>query len=52
MEVKSVNTTAMILGLFFLISFVAAEDPYKFFEWHVTYGNISPLKVAQQVIYL
>ncbi|CAL9215832.1 unnamed protein product [Arabidopsis halleri] len=50
MEVKSVNTTAMILGLLFLISYVAAEDPYRFFEWHVTYGNISPLNVAQQGI--
>lgn len=52
MKVKSMNTTAKILGLLFLISIVAAEDPYRFFEWHVTYGNISPLGVSQQVLYL
>nr|XP_010921259.1 L-ascorbate oxidase homolog [Elaeis guineensis] len=35
-----------LLGL----STVQAEDPYHFFEWHVTYGTISPLGVPQQVI--
>ncbi|KAH7860291.1 hypothetical protein Vadar_011707 [Vaccinium darrowii] len=29
---------------------VQAEDPYLFFEWHVTYGTISPLGVPQQGI--
>ncbi|KAL1207637.1 L-ascorbate oxidase-like protein [Cardamine amara subsp. amara] len=50
MEVKSMNTTAIIIGLLFLISIVAAENPYRFFELHVTYGDISPLGVAQQGI--
>ncbi|CAA0825797.1 SKU5 similar 14 [Striga hermonthica] len=27
-----------------------AEDPYLFFEWNVTYGNISPLGIPQQGI--
>ncbi|GER41224.1 L-ascorbate oxidase homolog [Striga asiatica] len=27
-----------------------AEDPYLFFEWNVSYGNISPLGVPQQGI--
>lgn len=26
-----------------------AEDPYKFFTWNVTYGDIWPLGVKQQV---
>ncbi|XP_058211469.1 L-ascorbate oxidase homolog [Rhododendron vialii] len=29
---------------------VQAEDPYLFFEWHITYGTISPLGVPQQGI--
>ncbi|XP_026437605.1 L-ascorbate oxidase homolog [Papaver somniferum] len=30
--------------------FVKAEDPYKLFTWTVTYGNLAPLGVSQQVI--
>lgn len=39
----------LILGLLSL-SFVKAEDPYRFYTWTVTYGTISPLGVPQQVI--
>ena len=28
---------------------VAAEDPYRFFDWNITYGDIYPLGVKQQV---
>lgn len=28
---------------------VGAEDPYRFFTWNVTYGDIYPLGVRQQV---
>ena len=28
---------------------VQAEDPYRFFNWKVTYGDIFPLGVRQQV---
>ena len=31
------------------ISVVNADDPYKFFTLTVTYGNIAPLGVPQQV---
>ncbi|CAN8312703.1 unnamed protein product [Cochlearia groenlandica] len=41
--------TVFVIGLLFLIA-VAAESPYKFFEWRVTYGTISPLGVNQQGI--
>ncbi|EOA37265.1 hypothetical protein CARUB_v10010844mg [Capsella rubella] len=34
MEVKSMNTTATMISLLFLIGVVASEDPYRFFEWH------------------
>ncbi|KAL8480896.1 hypothetical protein ACS0TY_026867 [Phlomoides rotata] len=33
-----------------LLAFATAEDPYHFFEWHVTYGTIAPLGVPQQGI--
>ncbi|KAI7728508.1 hypothetical protein M8C21_015151 [Ambrosia artemisiifolia] len=33
-----------------LIAIVVAEDPYRFFEWNVTYGDIYPLGVRQQGI--
>ncbi|CAA0815119.1 SKU5-similar 6 [Striga hermonthica] len=36
------------LLLFFAI--VAAENPYRFFTWNVTYGTIYPLDVPQQGI--
>lgn len=28
---------------------VVAEDPYRYFDWNVTYGTIYPLGVPQQV---
>ncbi|KAG7539739.1 Cupredoxin [Arabidopsis thaliana x Arabidopsis arenosa] len=32
------------------IPFVQADDPYRFFDWRVTYGNISPLGIPQRGI--
>lgn len=32
-----------------LFATVGAEDPYRFFEWNVTYGDIYPLGVRQRV---
>jgi hypothetical protein len=32
-----------------LVNSARAEDPYRFFDWDVTYGEISPLGVSQQV---
>ncbi|ESQ27514.1 hypothetical protein EUTSA_v10018373mg [Eutrema salsugineum] len=40
---------ALIIG-FSLLFAVTAEDPYRFFEWNVTYGDIYPLGVRQQGI--
>ncbi|PSS21786.1 L-ascorbate oxidase [Actinidia chinensis var. chinensis] len=36
--------------LYVFVSIVDAEDPYRFFTWNVTYGNIYPLGVRQQGI--
>ena len=32
-----------------LFSIAGAEDPYRFFNWNVTYGDIYPLGVRQTV---
>ncbi|CAA0829043.1 SKU5 similar 12 [Striga hermonthica] len=41
----------MFVAMLLCLSMQAlAEDPYLFFEWHVTYGTISPLGVPQQGI--
>ncbi|GFY94531.1 SKU5 similar 5 [Actinidia rufa] len=36
--------------LYVFVSIVDAENPYRFFTWNVTYGNIYPLGVRQQGI--
>ena len=41
--------------LFLLIAIadtINGEDPYRFFNWNVTYGDIYPLGVKQQVLYM
>lgn len=35
-----------------LFAIVGAEDPYRFFTWNVTYGDIYPLGVRQQVRFI
>lgn len=47
----SIRTPFIVaLPLLCLLAFTNAEDPYLFFDWHVTYGTISPLGVPQQGI--
>jgi len=39
--------------LLLVVSLVACangEDPYRFYTWNVTYGDIYPLGVKQQVL--
>lgn len=38
-----------LAGVLYLLAGVGAEDPYRFFTWNVTYGDIYPLGVRQQV---
>ncbi|XXG46847.1 hypothetical protein AAC387_Pa02g1587 [Persea americana] len=47
----------MAIGAYFFLSFlflfsvsINAEDPYRFFTWNVTFGDIYPLGVKQQGI--
>ncbi|BAT01710.1 Os07g0510833 [Oryza sativa Japonica Group] len=46
------NVVAAALFLFLATSalLVAGDDPYRFFTWTVTYGDITPLGVKQQGI--
>ncbi|CAI9110106.1 OLC1v1010072C1 [Oldenlandia corymbosa var. corymbosa] len=39
-----------VLALWSSASCVKAEDPYRFFTWEITYGNIAPLGVTQKGI--
>ncbi|KAI5647754.1 hypothetical protein M9H77_33759 [Catharanthus roseus] len=36
--------------IFSLLAIAGAEDPYRFFNWRITYGEINPLGVRQQGI--
>lgn len=40
----------LLCATFSVLAMVGAEDPYRFFEWKVTYGDIYPLGVRQQGI--
>lgn len=37
------------ISLVSFITIVNGEDPYRFFTWNITYGDIYPLGVRQQV---
>ncbi|KAJ8772741.1 hypothetical protein K2173_027918 [Erythroxylum novogranatense] len=41
---------ALCVAVLTLFSIVEADDPYRFFNWNVTYGDIYPLGVRQQGI--
>ncbi|KAJ4811782.1 Monocopper oxidase-like protein SKU5 [Rhynchospora pubera] len=40
----------LALCLFLLFKFAIGEDPYRFFDWTITYGDINPLGATQQGI--
>jgi len=50
-QLRALSAFCSVLLLLDLV-FVAAEDPYRFFDWTVTYGDIYPLGVKQQVVCL
>ncbi|KAK6118671.1 hypothetical protein DH2020_047584 [Rehmannia glutinosa] len=39
-----------VIPIICVVAIVSAEDPYRFFTWNVTYGDIYPLGVRQQGI--
>ncbi|KAL1190059.1 L-ascorbate oxidase-like protein [Cardamine amara subsp. amara] len=50
MAANALFAAALVIGLSLFFAVVKAEDPYRFFEWNVTYGDIWPLGVRQQGI--
>ena len=40
---------SFMLAVLLLVPCTAGEDPYRFHTWNVTYGDIYPLGVKQQV---
>ncbi|RYR00905.1 hypothetical protein Ahy_B06g079788 [Arachis hypogaea] len=50
MGVKRGVATAVVLCVLAFVSVSLGEDPYRFFDWNVTYGDIYPLGVRQQGI--
>lgn len=43
------SSICCLLLVFMLVSCTRGESPYRFFNWNVTYGDIYPLGVKQQV---
>ncbi|KAI3849084.1 hypothetical protein MKX03_011527 [Papaver bracteatum] len=41
---------SLVFSLFLFVTFVYGEDPYRFFTWKVTFGDIYPLGVKQRGI--
>lgn len=48
-EMASYSSICCLLFVFMLVSCTRGESPYRFFNWNVTYGDIYPLGVKQQV---
>ncbi|KAL4585534.1 hypothetical protein LXL04_010156 [Taraxacum kok-saghyz] len=50
MKQWDMKTTFFIFVFITMIKTINGEDPYRFFNWNVTYGDINPLGVNQQGI--
>jgi hypothetical protein len=48
-ECYSKSMWSFTLVVLLLVSCTIGEDPYRFYTWNVTYGDIYPLGVKQQV---
>ncbi|KAK9714994.1 hypothetical protein RND81_06G136300 [Saponaria officinalis] len=49
-ENKTHNISIFLITLIFLINHINGENPYRFYNWKVTYGFVYPMGVKQQVI--
>ena len=52
MEAPSSPAPRLVVVLFLLASLLlhaCADDPYRFYTWNVTFGDIYPLGVKQEV---
>lgn len=50
MKGNSKSCFVLVVAVLILGDFISAEDPYRFFTWNVTYGDIYPLGINQQVL--
>lgn len=46
----NVLSSLILLLLTFLFTSTNSEDPYRYLTWKITYGDIYPLGVKQQVL--
>ncbi|XP_057954154.1 L-ascorbate oxidase homolog [Malania oleifera] len=49
-QTGSCKSMCWLLLEFLLVACISGEDPYRFYTWNVTYGDIYPLGVKQQGI--
>ncbi|KVI02025.1 Cupredoxin [Cynara cardunculus var. scolymus] len=49
-EQRCITSSFLALVLLLLLQLINGEDPYRFFTWNVSYGDIYPLGVKQQGI--
>jgi len=48
----SMRVCSVLLLVVLLVASARGEDPYRFYTWNVTYGDIYPLGVKQQVLFV
>lgn len=48
-EWRSWSSLMAVAMIFLHVNLVNGDDPYRFYTWNVTYGDIYPLGVKQQV---
>ncbi|XP_061336923.1 L-ascorbate oxidase homolog [Gastrolobium bilobum] len=47
---NALSSLIILVAISFLCTGVKCEDPYRFFTWKITYGDVHPLGVKQQGI--
>lgn len=48
-EMSSPTSLCIFVLLSSLLAAARAEDPYRFYTWNITFGDVYPLGVKQQV---
>lgn len=46
---RSLWWSLLVVQILFLLGFSNGESPYRWYNWNITYGDIYPLGVKQQV---
>ena len=48
-EMGEYRSICSFILVFLLVACASGEDPYRFYNWNVTYGDIYPLGIKQRV---